>query len=414
MGRPRKPWAHSVGRYGATVRIMEPRLGHPLRWDYREGEKRTRPEVVPTMRVRLSPAAPVDPVLERKAIDLCEQKAATLTLQPLRDATEPEALTVGQAYDLYFDPRRLAVPKSKSARVHHTASRKFWLSELKPDTKWDAIAPADVKAGLLRLVAQKQIPTAEKRLDNLRTLYRWLMRGMGFDLLRDPTRGIEKSKLLEGYEPRRPRYSKAEVERLIEKAKDFDARFDLFVKLMTDSGARAVQVREAMRSGFNCELEPPPPAGLFRHGWLSLPKVKGQPAMLTALTQRQRKALDEALRTYLAEWETVYLETGEDYPLIPGGRMDRGELVKEPISDEGVREKWVKLEEAAGIPTLRRRAFHGSRRAWSDDIFETEGLDTLTAAGGWSRSETPEGIYLSKAKYSHIERARKRRETDGE
>jgi integrase len=410
MARPRKTWTYSVGRYGATVRIWEPRLAAPLRWDYTENGKRRRPEVKPLTRVRTKASQPPDPMLEQAAKDLCEQKAATLTLEPLREATEPEALTVGMAYSLYFDPKRKALPKSKAGRVHVEGSRKFWLAQLKPETRWDAIAPADVKAGLETLIEAGKIPTAEKRLANLVTLYHWLVDGMGYDLLRNPARGIDFKKLMDGYQPRRPRYTTAEVDRLIEKSRDKGPRFDLFVKLMADSGARAGQVRMAVRSGLNCALEPPPPAGMFPLGWLALPKVKGQPAMLTALTRRQREALDVALAGYLAALESAWLENGTDYYLIPGGNVKA--ITASPITDNALRHMWAKLEEAAEIPKVKRRAFHGSRRAWSDDIHEHEGLETLTAAGGWTKSETPESIYLSKAKYSHIERARKRRERE--
>lgn len=401
-----------MGRYGAKVRIFEPRLGAPLRWDYREGEKRTRPEVVPLILVRPTPDSPVDVLLERKAIDLCNQKAASLTLEPLRKDTEPESLTVGGAYALYFDPINKALPKSKEARNHHTASRTFWETHLKPETKWDAIAPATVKAGITGLIEAGRLPTAEKRLANLRTLYHWLRTGMAMDQLRDPSRTCDKKKLFSGHQPRRPRYTKDEVEKILEKAHLGGPRFDLFAKLMADSGARAVQVRVSVRSGLNCDLEPPPPAGVFPCGWIRLPKVKDQPPMLTALTQRQRKALDTALEGYLSESEKEWLEHGTDYYLIPGGPMKR--LEAKPITDNALRKMWFNLEEKAGLSRVSRRGFHGSRRAWSDDIFEAEGLDTLAAAGGWTKTETPESIYVNKQKYTHIEKARKHREKDGE
>lgn len=410
MARPRKRWSHSVGRYGARVRIYEPRLAAPLRWDYREGDKRKRPEVEPALQVRKRESDPVDPIAERRAIKLCEQKAAALTLEPLRKATEPERLTVGAAYKLFFHPRKKALPKSREARIHHTSSRKFWEHELGIDTPWDVIAPADVKAALLRVIEAGHTPTAEKRLANLRTLYRWLVEMQGYDQLRNPTRGIDKRELFAAHVPKRPRYTAREVEALVSNAPAFGPRFGLFVALLADSGARAVQVRHAMRSGLNCELEPPPPAGMFPHGWLQLPAVKGQHAMLTALTHRQKIEMRLALETYLAPWEKEFQETGTDYPLIPGGREDQP--IRQPISDEALREMWAELEAMAEIPRKARRAFHGSRRSWSDDIYEGEGLDTLTAAGGWSNSRTPESTYLSRAKYSHVERARQRREKD--
>jgi hypothetical protein len=239
---------------------------------------------------------------------------------------------------------------------------------------------------------------------------------MGYETLRDPTRTLDKRKLLEGYTPRRPRYTQEEVERLTEHAAAFGPRFHLFVLLMADSGTRAIQARSAMRSGLDCTLEPPPPPGFAPNGWLQLPGVKGQAPMLLGLTKRQRAAVNEALATYLAPWEAQY-RAGElkDYPLLPGERGgDRGpsELMMQPISDTALRKTWKKLHTLAKVEPRERLGFHGSRRSWSDAIEQAEGLDTVTAAGGWSRRETVEGIYLSATKYHHIERARRRRERE--
>lgn len=408
--RPRKTWSYSVGRYGASVRLYEPRLGAPLRWDYRTEKGRERPEVHPLLRIRQSASAPTDPVRVREAEDLCNRKAAELTLEPLRRATDPEALTVGMAYALYFDPRRRALPTSRSARVHHTASRTFWTAALGEHTAWDALRPADLWAALLELQRAGRVATAEKRHDNLRTLSRWLRERMGYDQLRNPLRGLDKRKLLEGYKPRRPRYTRAEVEKLVTASAAFGERFQLFVVLMADSGARAVQVRHAMRSGLDCELEPPPPTHP-PHGWIALPAVKGQEEMVTFLTARQRAALTAAVATYPPQWEVDWLERRTDYPLIPGGRTDH-KMVPEPISDTALRHLWTRLEKKAEVPRRARLAFHGARRSWADDIEEAEGLDTVTAAGGWSRRETPEELYVSRRKYGHLEKARKRRERE--
>lgn len=408
MAKPRKRWSHSTGRYGNKVRMYEPRLAAPLRWAYRVDGKLTRPEVEPTLRVRTKETSPVDPVLERRAVDRCEQFAAQLTLEPLRKETEPQALTVTEAYRLYFNPRKKALPPSREALTHHTGSREFWTDELGGGTLWDAITPADVKAALLRLKEAGKIPTAEKRLANLRTLFKWLRDMAGYDQVRDPTRGIDKRKMFEGHTPSRPRYTALQMETMLEASPAFGPRFGLFTSLLVDSGARAVQVRNAWRSGLNCELEPPPPAGFAPHGHLLLPGVKGQGAMLIALTHRQLVELRLALATYLAPWEAEYEKSKTDYPLIPGGSED--DPVREPISDTALRKVWARLEASAGIERKARRAFHGSRRSWSDEIYETEGLDTLAAAGGWSKRDTPEAVYISKAKYTHIDRARQRRE----
>jgi hypothetical protein len=408
MARPRKPWSESTGRYGATVRIYEPRLGAPLRWDYRdEAGRRRRPEVVPELRVRHGPAEPLDPVLVKRAVERLEQKAAELALEPLRRATEPNLLTLGQAYQLYFDPRRRALPASKEARQHHRASREFWERKLGAATVWNAITPADVRGPLIELREAGRIATAEKRLQNLRTLYRWLREQMRMKGLEDPTLGIRFTEITGGYEPRRPRYSPEEIARLRRAWQDADPRFRLFMVLMTTSGARAGQVRHAMRSGLDAPLDPAPPAGAAPHGWLVLPAVKRQRPMVTFLTAAQRRELDSALEGYLAEWEAEY-RAGQrrDYPLIPGGYLRRGEMLPEPISDTALRKTLQRLERAAGIPRRERRGFHGFRRAWVDVMDAHAGLDTATAAGGWSRRELVEGVYVSPRRWEHLARAR--------
>jgi len=408
MARPRKPWKESTGRYGSTVRIYEPRLGAPLRWDYRDASgRRTRPEVVPELRVRRGPNEPLDPVLVRQAQDRLEQKAAELALEPLRRASEPHELTLGQAYRLYFDPKRRALPRSKEARQHHKASREFWEATLGAGTPWNKITPADVRGPLIELREAGKIATAEKRLQNLRTLYRWLREQMRVKGLEDPTLGIRFTEITEGYEPRRPRYSPDELARLRQAWREADPRFRLFMTLMTTSGARGGQVRHATRRGLDAPLDPAPPAGAAPHGWIVLPAVKRQRPMVTFLTAAQRRELDAALAGYLAEWEAEYQAgTRSDYPLIPGGYIKRGALLPEPISDTALRRTLKEMEKAAGVERRERRGFHGFRRAWVDAIDSAAGLDTATAAGGWSRRELVEGVYVSPRRWEHLERAR--------
>ena len=342
-----------MGRYGQTMRIYEPRLGAALRWDYRDEDGRHRPEVMPTLRVRRSPDAAVDPAKERVARDLCEKRAAQASLTDLRAQTEPERLTLGQAFRLFHEPRRRALPPSPQARKHHTDSRAFWEAELGPDTPWAGLRPADVRAALIRLKETGKVQTAAKRLQNLGRIARWLVEDMGYDELRDPTRGVKSSQLLEGYEPKRRRYTPEQIRRLREALTEGDPRFRLFLSILMDSGTRSVQARTLMRSAVNATLEPPPPAGWGPHGWIVLPGVKSQPPLPWPMTSRVRARVDEALAGYLAEWEAEWQDAGEDYPLIPGRYSgEHGHLVKVPAGTT-----------AAAAPARARGAGRGALSA---------------------------------------------------
>lgn len=415
MARPRKKWSDSTGQYGATVRIYEDKLGGLLRWDYREGGQRVRPEVDPPMRVRRDAKSDVVPELVTRARHALEQKAARLALKEQRNEQKPEQLTVAGAYALYFDPRKRALPRGKSSLTLHKLARAFWTEELGAATPWDHIAPADVWGALERVREAGHIPTAEKHYNNLRTLYRWLVDRMGYEHLRNPLRTLDKAKLTEGHTPQRPRYTVEEVERMVAVSPQFGERFALFVAFLADSGARGIQVRVAWRSMLDAELQPPPPPGWGKpHGWIVLPAVKGQKPMLTLLTARQRAAVDRALATYLAPWEAEWQESRKDYPLLPSDRgSDRGPrpLVRRPISDTALRRTWAKMETASKVPPRDRLAFHGIRRSWSDDVNQKAGFDAMASAGGWSDRRTPEKIYLS-VDYEGIESARKARESE--
>lgn len=415
MGRKRKRWSYSTGRYGSTVRIYEPRPGAPLRWDYRdEDQVRHRPEVDPPVVVRPAENEPVDAVLARRAEDLCEQKAAELRLRPLREGTAPADWELGQLYDLYFDPRRNALPPSESARKHHRLARALWEGNLGTDRTWNTIVPADVWGVLLGLKAEGKVATAEKSLTTLRTVYRWLQQKMRIRGLEDPTLGLEVRDLREGHEPRRPRYDRDERAAMRKVWTLADPRFRLFMSILTGSGARAIQARSAMRSGVDAPLEvgprKPPP-----HGWLLMAGVKGQAHMLTYLTEHQRRELDAALAGYLAPWEAAY-QAGEleDYPLIPSGRLDQEPGLKlAPISDTALRKMLKRAEKQAGVKRIPYRGFHGYRRAWVDIVDEKAGIDTATHAGGWSSRDQVEGTYVSPRRYEHLERARKVMEEEG-
>lgn len=412
MARPRKRFRFSEGRRGESVAIYEPRLASDLRWDYRDEDgNRRRPWVEPPMKVRLRADEPTDPLLVRKAEDLCRTRYHELRGRTQRKLQDAHELTVADAFALYHNPRDGNLPKSRSARTHHAGSRRFWVERFGADRLWNDVPPAHVESALEELVAAGKAPTARKRFQNLRSVANWLRTKMRLRGLEDPTLGVEIQELTADHEPRRPRYTMAQVERLVEASAHFGPRAHLFVTLLADSGARGGQVRRAMRSGFNAPLEPEPPEGVGPHGWLILPAMKRQRPMLTLLTERAREAIDAALEGYLSPWEAEY-QGGErkDYPLIPGGRLDRDELEDEPISDTALRKLWPDIEARAKVPTKPRRIFHAVRRAWVDEMVGKIGLDGTAHAGNWSSRDMVEGVYVSPRRWTDLEAARQTRE----
>lgn len=428
MGRPRKRWSYSVKQYGSTVRIYEPRLAAPLRWDYRDDSGRHRPAVTPELVVRRSPDQAVDPALEADAIDQCKKKAAKLELGPVPSEGGTTRLTVREAFHRFHHPGRGGLPDSKTARRNHVLAREEWEKAFGPDTLWNNIAPADVDAVATRLKRAGKIPTAEKRVRNLRTVHNWLTNRAGIDGLKDPTRGFDFQKLKEGYEPARPPYEDEELRKIFLVSHLVDRRFRLALALADDSGARGAEIFGAMRSGLDARLDTPIPTGALPWGWLVPPAMKGQRARVVGLTFFQRleiaraiwKRWDPEVRAFvpgvLSELERVYQETGKDYPLIAGGWQRKDEVISAtPQAYEGVsettRNTWLrKGEKKAGVAHVKRRGWHGIRRSWSDSIHEELGLDVLTAAGGWSNEQTPGQIYVTRRKIAHIDQARQARE----
>lgn len=421
MARPRKLWSYSKGDYGETVTLVESRLAGPLRWNYRDGATRVREEVKPRVRVRHAVGDDVDRALVKKAEALCDTRHAKLLASRAEVRAKPttaESLTVADAFALYHDPTRNALPASDSGKAHHIASRAFWLAELKPDTFWNNVPPADVWGPLVRLKGKGQVATATKRFQNLRTLYRWLHGRMRIRGLEDPTLGLNVKELRAGYRERRPRLYPGQVDKVRAVLPALSWRMRLFLTLMISSGTRGIQARNAMRSGLDASLEPMP-SEIPPHGWFLFIGVKGQRPHLTYLTKGQRREIDAAIAGPLAAWEAAY-QAGEitDYPLLPAGRFDSRRkkedatvLMMRPVSDNALRHQLAATFAKAGIPKTDRLGFHAIRRGWADMVRASEGMDAVVSAGGWSRRETAEG-YLSEYQHEDIEKARRRMEQE--
>lgn len=401
----RKTWSYSTGTKGDTVRIFEDRRGGRLRFDlsaYGMG----RPLVYPPMRVRAEKNGALDPSEEAKAKQRAREKHASLTLH---NPEGREALTVGSAFALFHHPKMKALPASRSALTHHTGSREFWERELGADTPWDDVAPAVVRAALLRLKDAGRVETAKKRLSNLHTLYVFLTEGMEYDL-RDITRGRKKflRQLNANYEARQPRLTPSQRKALIRELAGLSWRSRLFYTLLLDSGTRSVQARTATRSQWNDpRLRPTPSPAQAPHGWFLFTAVKGQLRHPSLLTSVQHAELVAVTTGPLAERESAWLEHGTDYALIPGGRLDRKGLMSVPISDKALRREFADILKAAGIPKAAGDwlGFHAIRRIWAEMVNARHGRSVTKGAGGWSDEETVD-TYLPDYEPEHGSKAR--------
>lgn len=360
----------------------------------------------------------LDPVRRERILELARHKAAQLRLEKLRADASPELITLEGAFALYHDEERGGLPTSRSSRGHHRGSRADWMGHFErlygkryPDgIPWNAIRPADVWALAAKLKADGKVATAEKRVENLRAVYRWLTERAGYEGLKNPARGFDWKRLREGYTPDRPRTDAETTAALIKAAPEIGPeagpKLRLLLALITESGARIVQVRTVWRSQVDVQLQPAPPPGLFPHGVAVFAAVKGQRPMIWPMTQFARAELDAALASWLAPLEERWTAEEVDYPVFTNARPPIDpESEQAPVSDRETRVWLAKAYEKAGLERPPRQAWHAFRREVSDYLYSATSLETLTTSLGWSSQDTPESIYVDARRYPHLARA---------
>jgi hypothetical protein len=410
-GRKRKAWSHTYGQRPDTVTAREKYVGGNLYL-----RSRADADVPLGFKVR-GPDGELDPTAEREARRVAEDRNLELRLERQRGVAEPQRLTVGEALALFRDPVRGAMPRSRSGKKMYTRLLGRWEAFLKPATPWQQVYPKDVRA-LLRVLREGEgHPTeAEHALKILGRVYRWLDGSAGYEGIRNPTKGIPlKEALGEDYRPNKPRYTAAEARRLVETRHDprLDPRWALFLALMDDSGKRGVSIRHLWRSDLNKPLQDPVPEGAAPYGWIWFSGRKGQKGAPHPLTDFERREIDLALSTWLADLEDAH-QRGEiaDYLLIPGeyfpeaGRFQPHHAgVRAPISYQTTKDWLRKAEGVADVPYVKGRGLHGLRRAWVDVTRAALGIEGAQFAGDWSSRSTVEG-YAEEVKWDVRDAAR--------
>lgn len=412
MPRKASKWTYSYGERPDTVNALEKEPGGPvyLRWHRTEWEPLG-------FRVRVNGKLAADAVQEAK--DAAERKNLELRLARLRGKVEPQKLTVGRAWDLFLDEAEGALPSSSTARRMYRRISARWRARLGAETPWQQVTRNRVEAVLRDLADTPTEAWHTGRL--LRRLWKWLDESAGYEGINNPTKGIQFGKLLSGRRPHRPRYTAAEVAKLIETRHDprNDPRWALFLALMDDSGRRGVELRSVRRSDLDRPLNSQLPVEQAPYGWLWFAGVKGQQGQPHPLTSFERREIDLALATWARELEDERLRNPDfDWLLIPGGVFPQAGVYRttawglsHPISYTTTRQDWLlQAETVAGIQHVQGRALHGVRRAWADYTRNAIGLDAATTAGGWSTRQTLEGTYLEDEKYGDLSAAREAHE----
>lgn len=198
------------------------------------------------------------------------------------------------------------------------------------------------------------------------------------------------------YQPHRPRYTVAEMRRIIEVATSEAAvAFDLDPRicLLTGLGAelRFGQVERMWRSDVLLEDGD--------HGSFTPPSTGKKRMPKVYMTPGQRAELDYALgeRGYLRTLELRWKHDGQDYRMFPGRRLRDGQALfpeAQPLARSPIRRMYRAVEDLAGVPHVEGRGPYGLRRAGVDGA-KAEGAtrEELKEGGGWTDTTMPDQVY---------------------
>jgi hypothetical protein len=199
--------------------------------------------------------------------------------------------------------------------------------------------------------------------------------------------------------PHRPRHTVEEYRRIFAAMSDprVDPRIRLAIELAAE--CRTGQVLRCTRHMLALpevapnEYESAAPAAL---GQIEIPGAGKKHGEVVVLTPEQRRAVDDALAGYLANYEAAW-ELGqiEDSYLFPGSKMrmlddsERGwtrnvRAGVKPLSRDGARVAFRQLEAIAKVDHVKARGWYGLRRI-AADLAESATTDDRVKdrLGGW-------------------------------
>jgi len=353
---------------------------------------------------------------------------------PAAAATSPEFLTLVEGFRLALDPTRGKYPSTDTRRYDEMIKYKARLFGekpgraplIRPDLTWAGLQLRDVRS-LWRTMADRYVASegdefglrvTERLVDAIFSVASWLREEnrIPADASRPPERW--RKRLKEEWElrtgeqlrkPFRPRHTPEEFRRIF--AALSDPRVDPRIRLAIEIAAecRTGQVLRCTRRMLTVtEVDPTKyeSASAGSLGQITIPGAGKKHGETVVLTPEQRRAVDDALSGYLANYESAW-RAGEieDYYLFPGSRMRpldasgrrwvrRVRDDVKPMSRDGARVAFKELEVIAKIGHVEGRGWYGLRRQ-AADLAETATTDDRVKdrLGGWQDSETRKSIY---------------------
>ena len=345
-----------------------------------------------------------------------------------------DTLTLLEGFTLALDPVRGKYPSTETRRYEQMIKFDERLFGKKPGQRplinpaltWRELKLRDVRA-LWRSMADEYVRTdgrsfgvraAEQVVDSIYSVATWLREEsrIALDAARRPDGW--RRRLKEEWESRtgeqlgrpfRPRHTEEEFRRIFKALNNpkVDPRIRLAIELAAE--CRTGQVLRCTRRTLELKDAAPAdyeklPAGSL--GQVTIPGAGKKHGEIVVLTPEQRRAVDDALRGYLANYERAWLEGSiEDYWLFPGSKMRaldetgrrftrRVRLDAKPLTRDGAREKFRELESIAKVNHIAGRGWYGLRRQ-AADMAETATNDDRVKdrLGGWQDSETRKTIY---------------------
>jgi hypothetical protein len=362
------------------------------------------------------------------------QTAAERTAEKLPAQPTAETLTLREGFRLALEPKRGKYASIETRRYDDMVLYESRLFGLKPGTKplinpeitWADLQQRDVRA-LWRTMAERYVRTdgrefgiriAEQLVDAIFSVGSWLREESHIapDSARPPD-GWRKRLREEWaqrtdeqlHRPHRPRHTVDEFRRIFAALNDpqVDPRIRLAIELAAE--CRTGQVLRCTRRMLTVAAVDPSkyeslPAGSL--GQVVIPGAGKKHGETVVLTPEQRRAVDDALAGYLANYETSWQnKTIDDFYLFPGSKMrmldDTGarwtrrvRAGVKPMTRDGARVAFKQLEAIAKVDHIQGRGWYGLRRQ-AADMAETATTDDRVKdrLGGWQDSETRKSIY---------------------